>query len=128
MIEKTAHMYMEDKLRCIQRSNQGICTNQCGKCDLLKEGTSLIEAYGVAILALEKQIPQKQRLTTIFEGERAEKLKEKGIENYQTYKCPVCNCIVAKKTFASKLHPDGWIKQNYCDTCGQKLDWEDNSV
>ncbi len=59
------------------------------------------EAYGMAILALEKQIPKK----TIIINEKF------SIKNGWN-KCP--NCEVER----------GGSHFGYCTECGQKLDWE----
>jgi transcription elongation factor Elf1 len=75
--------------------------------------------------AIEKQVGKKPRYTTIFEGEKAEKLKQKKLPNYEIYKCPICNYSVAERTFVTSLYPDGFIKDNYCSNCGQKLDWSE---
>ena len=53
------------------------------------------EALGVAIEALEKQIPKKPIVTS------------KGEEEYSG--CPVCNKFVF---------------DDYCQCCGQAIDWE----
>ena len=73
--------------------------------------------------AMDKQKAIKPRYTTIFEGEKAEKLKAKNLPNFEIYKCPICNNSVAERTFATSLYPGGFIKDNYCSDCGQKLDW-----
>lgn len=68
------------------------------------------EACRVACVALEKQIPKKPILDTIFPS---------GVK---WWRCPVCNkilvgCIAGRP-------------QKYCDDCGQaidkSLDWSDN--
>lgn len=60
----------------------------------------------------------KPRYTTIFEGTQAEKLAAKNLPNYKTYKCPICNFIVAERGFT------GLRVHNYCQNCGQALDTE----
>lgn len=60
MTPQEAHEYIENEIRCIQRSK--ICDRDCAKCELVKEDTPLIEAYGVAILALEYRTPKKYLL------------------------------------------------------------------
>lgn len=55
------------------------------------------EALGLAIQALEKQIPKKPDFT----------------EDKEFALCPCCN--------GNGLTD----KQKYCDNCGQKLDWSD---
>ena len=57
------------------------------------------EALGIAIQALEKQIPMKPDFT----------------EDKEFALCPCCN-------------GKGLLnKQKYCDNCGQKLDWSDDN-
>lgn len=53
-----------------------------------------------------------------FRGAQAEKLAAKGMKNYETYKCPICNWIVADRSVL------GIRISNYCENCGQALDTE----
>ena len=62
-----------------------------------KEIPNLAEVYEVAVKALEKQIPKK----IIYYG--------------GNYKCP--NCEKPAMTVTAR-------KKEFCDFCGQKLDWE----
>lgn len=73
----------------------------------------------VAQEAIEKARKMKPRRTTIFEGERAERCKERGITNYETYKCPVCNWIVVDRSVL------GIRISNFCKNCGQALESEE---
>lgn len=73
--------------------------------------------------AVERQKAVPARKTTIFEGKNAEKLILMGLPNYETYKCPKCGRIAAERAFDRSLYPDGFIKKNYCENCGQKIDW-----
>lgn len=59
----------------------------------------LTEAMRIAIQALEKQIPKKPDFT----------------EDKEFALCPCCN---GKGLFD---------KQKYCDNCGQKIDWSEES-
>lgn len=68
--------------------------------------------------ALKKAGKMQPRKTTILEGVQAEKLAERNIPNFETYKCPVCNRIV---TYRSVL---GIRIYNYCGNCGQALETE----
>lgn len=56
------------------------------------------EALGMAIQALEKQIPNKP--------------KERDRIGFNTLVCPVCKGAL-------------YLYEPYCDNCGQKLDWSD---
>lgn len=68
--------------------------------------------------AKKKARKMEPRKTTIFEGEQAEKLASKGLPNYETYKCPVCNRIVADRSVL------GIKISNFCENCGQALETE----
>ena len=65
---------------------------------------NMIETHGAlptmakakSIEALEKQIPQKP----------------KAIDRYELYICTCCNNLIK-------------LCKNYCEYCGQKLDWSD---
>ena len=56
-------------------------------------------AFEIAIKALEKQMPKK-----------AKNVSDDGIERYV---CENCNNLMHRK-------------KNYCDNCGQALDWSDD--
>lgn len=91
---------------CQQMQVKGIyekCnSNKCDDCDLCyKQGNNgeRIESTKIAILALEKQIPKKPDFT----------------EDKEFALCPCCN--------GNGLAD----KQEYCDNCGQKLDWSEES-
>ena len=70
-----------------------------------------IDAFDVAISALEKQIPKKPTPQIVKGGKR---LIGNGwwCNGTTVYKCPCCN---------------SWITQTYkyCIDCGQALDWSD---
>lgn len=69
--------------------------------------------------AKKKAKKMQPRKTTIFEGTQAEKLAAKNLPNYETYKCPICNWIVADRSFIT-----GIKISNFCQNCGQALDTE----
>ena len=68
-----------------------------GKADEQEEYT--IEAYSVALNALEKQIPKKVTKSV----------------------CPSCNRIFLFRHGEKR-------KGDYCDNCGQALDWSDDNA
>lgn len=62
------------------------------------DGAKVYDEFSqVVTVALEKQIPK-------------EPISRKTLDNYPYYKCPCCNHVDVDE-------------QNYCDNCGQKLDW-----
>lgn len=63
-----------------------------------------MEAIGMAIQALEKQIPKK----VVKDGKLS-------------YKCPCCGESAKTETGDSFID----YRLDYCDGCGQKLDWSD---
>ena len=72
--------------------------NGCGK--YTREELSI--AIEMACIALHKEMPQKP------------------IGTYTDYKCPVCGRRV-RSGKGSSCHQ----RDNFCQRCGQKLDWED---
>lgn len=52
MTEQEAKEYMENEIRCIQKASY--CDHDCAKCELVKEEEPLLEAFGMAIKALEE--------------------------------------------------------------------------
>ena len=70
------------------------CDRDCANCDIVQNVEDLNNAYDVAINALEKQIPKKPKTD----------------DRYVMYICPWCNDFVK-------------VSHNYCQNCGQKLDW-----
>ena len=101
-----AHEYMENEIRCIQRASDGICDRDCGKCDLVRDDKELIEAYGVAILSIEKQIPKRVKYLNRH-GEGGD------LWNKDYYNCPSCG-----RRLRNKQH------DNHCGRCGQMLNWD----
>ena len=106
MTPQEAHEYMENEIRCIQRSK--ICDRDCAKCKLVKEDKPLIEAYGFAISALEKQIPKKPIYEDIG-----------NVYGAMKRTCAKCGdvCLISEgaKPF-----------EHYCRYCGQALDFNSN--
>lgn len=60
------------------------------------ETTGYLEALEISAKALEKHIPKKPKTD----------------DRYVMYICPWCNDFVK-------------VSHNYCQNCGQKLDWSD---
>lgn len=86
MKEHEAHNYLEDFQREMTRHRQAYSED-------------LIEANGQAILALEKQMPKKVKISL------------HGTTDWNTK----CQCNVCGK--------DLFDGQKYCSHCGQKIDW-----
>lgn len=63
------------------------------------------EALGIAIQALEKQIPMKPV-----------KSENQVVRYVNTYYCPICNLGITGTNIAK-----------WCYHCGQKLDWSDDN-
>lgn len=105
MTNKVAHNHIENRIRCINKESKEICTKDCSECELIIPDKFLLEAYGLAVLALEKQ------------------MEKKPIENSCTEKTHYkCKCGY---TFLTK-YSDGYRignKPNYCERCGQAMDW-----
>ena len=98
-------------------------------------GCSFENAYGMAIKALEKQIPKKVRYEDVG-------YEQYGNVNVYACICPSCDLEIIKfddndvsekcesddveKMFHSSMVHHAYIGlNNYCNRCGQKLDWSD---
>ena len=99
------------------------------------------EALGLAIQALEKQIPKKPKSTHIKYGKHTWAKKENGesgsfvdykdghgeykVTKWQDWVCPICGWFVGQRYNRSQNHSHDQRKCNYCNECGQKIDWSD---
>ena len=111
--------------------------NELGKaipCDT-SWGCSFENAYGMAIKALEKQIPKKVRYEDVG-------YEQYGNVNVYACICPSCDLEIIKfddndvsekcesddveKMFHSSMVHHAYVGlNNYCNRCGQRLDWSD---
>jgi hypothetical protein len=73
-------------------------------------GCSFENAYGMAIQALEKQIPKKPRKTDSYKG---------VLKRVYAYVCPTCGNVCLEKYMNERQNT------MFCWNCGQKLDWSD---
>ena len=82
----------------------------------------------VAIEALEKQVPKKPILKN---GESKSFVDyddghgEYKVTEWQDWVCPICGWFVGQRYNWSQNHSHDQRKCNYCNECGQKLDWSD---
>ena len=95
----------------------------------------VVEARDIAIKALEKQIPKKVRYEDVG-------YEQYGNVNVYACICPSCDLEIikfddndvsekcksddVKKMFHSSMVHHAYVGlNNYCNRCGQKLDWSD---
>lgn len=81
------------------------------KADGAYETDKFVEAKKLAIFALEKKIAKKPKVLTYHP------LKAAGWE----YECPACGSAVGENNDAF----DYTQKDDYCPSCGQRLNWDD---
>ena len=101
---------LENEKECVQRQVNGNCDNKrdCVNCDLRLEDKEIILAYGIAISALEKQIPKKPY-----------KVKEHKQNDYY--------CVVCKRYLGDEMELKyACLQPKYCENCGQALDFNSN--
>ena len=79
------------------------------------ERTKEIEAYAMAIKALEKQIPKKPNKTIDSSW---------GVRK-EAHTCPVCDYYLTEVHFIAPQKIESNKKITYCETCGQAIDWSD---
>lgn len=102
----TAKEIIENEWECVRRADDGECDRECEKCDLVMPTIDILVAYDIACDALDKQIPKKPK----FFGTG----NVNGDYIYDLMCCPCCE----------EVFYDGRV--NYCPSCGNKLDWEED--
>lgn len=88
------------------------------------------EASELAIQALEKQIPKKPILKNGESGSFVDYENGHGeyrVIKWQDWVCPICGWFVGQRYNRSQNHSHDQRKCNYCNECGQKIDWSDNA-
>ena len=113
MIDSEAVKKLRAYLKCKAREVKGIyedCNNKgCDDCDLFyMQGTTgeHMTAIGIAIQALEKQIPKKPIIKHINTSEEATEIE---------YTCSVCGTNFVELTPCME----------WCPYCGNKIYWSD---
>lgn len=113
MKEQEAIILMQNEITCINRADK--CNRDCAKCDLLRDKDELLEAYNMAISALEKHISKKpktnaDRIRTMSDGELAMELHKP--------RCKHCIHIHNAKACLTSSCQQGileWLKQEVED-------------
>ena len=138
MTTQEAKEYMKNEIRCIQKASY--CDRDCAKCELVKEEKPLLEAFEIAIKALEGYYDDciikhlsggcsynetgcsdcigKEKIRIALEKQNAKKPteideREEDDFYYLAFVCPSCHYPIHGQPY----RPD------YCKHCGQKLDW-----
>ena len=110
---KKLRAYLKCKAREVKGSYEDCNNKRCDDCDLCyMQGTTgeHMTAIGIAIQALEKQIPKKPRKTDSYRG---------VLKRVYAYVCPTCGNACLEKYMNERQNT------MFCWNCGQKLDWSD---
>lgn len=78
--------------------------------------------------AREKQIPKKPILKNGETGSFVDYENGHGeyrVTKWQDWVCPICGWFVGQRYNRSQNHSHDQRKCNYCNECGQKIDWSD---
>lgn len=82
--------------------------------------------------ALEKQIPKKPILKSgesLVHINKGDKPHEWNLNKWCSWCCPVCGWFVGERYNRVRndgsIHPHDQRKSNYCNECGQAIDWSD---
>lgn len=102
---------LKGEIKCSCYRNRGYC----GICTIYSEmdRDKIIHACKCAISAIQELQEYKQLGTLEEVREAVEKQKrKKPCTSNRCYVCPRCGLVTSLK-----------IKHNYCDACGQHIDW-----
>ena len=97
---------IKTEAECVRRNDGKNCDRDCGKCDLLRDASEILEAYMVVISAAEKQIPMNHH---------AARINKEPVEIIDVV-CPSCLGVTQSALFKFPT---------YCSNCGQALKWCD---
>lgn len=88
----------------------------------------------IAIKALEKQVAKKPILKSgqsVVHVNRGDKPHEMRVDKWQDWCCPVCGWFVGQRyniyRHDGSAHPHDQRKSDYCNECGQKIDWSNEA-
>ena len=104
-----------------QTSIEFIKMLNCINCDFKDECETC--SYGIAIKCM-KELEQYRALGTVEELKEAreKQVAKKPIGKYTDYKCSVCGRRVRSGKGSSSRQRD-----NFCQRCGTKIDWEEGA-
>ena len=98
-----------------------------------KDEKESLECHRLAIKALEKQIPKKPILKSgesLVHINKGDKPHEWKLNKWCSWCCPVCGWFVGERYNRVRndgsIHPHDQRKSNYCNECGQAIDWSDD--
>ena len=127
MTESEAKGFVQGKLDCMKKCDvfnkeDKHRNNECELCEYCYSQGNFgkqKEAFEVSIKALEKRIPKKITHQGCYDNEGVWHTWN-GIDGVPYDLCPTCG---------TNLCTDGVFgrdkkRMNYCENCGQKLDWE----
>lgn len=86
----------------------------------------------LAIQAIERQIPKKAILKSgesVMHINKGNLPHEWRVNKWEDWVCPCCGWFVGQRYNAvrsgGKPHPHDQRKSNYCNECGQRIDWSE---
>lgn len=140
MTDSEAKGFVQGKLDCMNEC--GVFNREdiekkdlCDSCDYCySQGNfgNQKEAFSMAIKALEKQIPKKPILKSgesLVHINKGDKPHEWKLNKWCSWCCPVCGWFVGERYNRVRndgsIHPHDQRKSNYCNECGQAIDWSD---
>ena len=98
---------IKNERECVKRQNGSFCDNQkdCKNCDLVIPNECVIEVYDITIEAIKKQIQMNP---------------ENHSGRYTDNLCPLCG-----KRIKSGQGSSSRERTNWCNHCGQAIDWSE---
>ena len=126
MTREEAIAILENEKKCVNRANKNnYCNRDCYNCELVKTDTEILNAFDMAIKALEQEPCEDATLKDIFcmgcEYKEQEPKIGRWIDRFpaKECKCSVCDFLICISN-GSYIDMVGQMK--YCPNCGAKME------
>lgn len=97
-----------NEMECVQRASDGECDRDCAQCDLLRNTDQILQAYRIAIKALEH--PEENVITIMPSAEKTGHWTRISMDKYVQHAMAYYRCSECGKDIIGE--------HNYCPNCG----------
>ena len=105
-----------NEMECVQRASDEECNRDCAKCDLLRDTNKILQAYRIAIRALEH--PEENVVAIVPCGDAISRQKVLDVINLNWYYRKNCIEVIENLPSVNPQQKTGYWIHNKCDECG----------